>query len=123
MGGEPIFPAGISGTKRMIRHLKDGGILALLLDQAVSDGISFRFFGKEAKTSIAIAELALKYDATIIPCYGIREKDGIAISVVFEDPILTKEPRGIIQSINDSLEKRVRESPTQWHWLHNRWKA
>ncbi len=122
LGGEPIFPAGLSGTKRMIQYLKDGGILALLLDQAVSDGDHFNFFGKKAKTSMVIAELALKYNAIIIPCYGIREEDGISIGVVFEDPILEKDPREITQSINDSLEKRVRSLPTQWHWLHNRWK-
>ena len=122
LGGEPIFPAGRAGTKRMIQHLKNGGILALLLDQAVSDGDNFIFFGKKAKTSMVIAELALKYDATIIPCYGIRGGDGISIGVVFEEPILKKEPPQIIQSINDSLEKQIRSSPTQWHWLHNRWK-
>lgn len=123
LGGEPIFPAGLAGTKRMIKHLKAGGILALLLDQAVSDGDDFKFFGLKAKTSMAIAELALKYNASIVPCYGIREQDGVSIRVVFEDPIRNDSPRNIIQSINDSLEARVRTNPTQWHWLHNRWKV
>lgn len=121
-GGEPIFPAGLSGTKKMIKHLKSGGILSLLLDQATSDGDDFEFFGLKAKTSKAIAELAIKYKANIIPCYGIRDKDGITIRVVFEDPIISNDPIAIIQKLNDSLESRVRASPTQWHWLHNRWK-
>ena len=72
---------------------------------------------------MAIAELALKYNASIVPCYGIRERDGVSIRVVFEDPIRNDSPRNIIQSINDSLEERVRTNPTQWHWLHNRWKV
>ena len=122
LGGEPIFPAGLSGTKRMIKHLKAGGILALLLDQAVSDGDEFLFFGLKAKTSMVIAELALKYNAIVVPCYGIREPCGNSINVIFEDPITFKDPRKIIQTLNDSLEERVRSSPTQWHWLHNRWK-
>ena len=104
----------------MIQHLKNGGTLALLLDQAVSDGEEFEFFGLKAKTSMVIAELAIKYNAVIIPCYGIREPDGLSIRVVFEDPLISTNPRKIIQNINASLEKRVRTSPTQWHWLHNR---
>ena len=110
-------------TKKMIKYLRNGGILALLLDQAVSDGDDFKFFGLNAKTSVAIAELANKYNADIIPCYGIRDHDGITIKVVFEKPLSSKNPRQIIQALNDSLERRVRANPTQWHWIHNRWKA
>ena len=106
----------------MIKHLKGGGILALLLDLAVRDGDEFHFFGLKAKPSMVIAELALKYNAIVVPCYGIRETCGNSINVIFEDPITFKDPRKIIQSLNDSLEERVRRSPTQWHWLHNRWK-
>ncbi len=123
LGGTPMFPAGFSGTKQMIKYLRNGGILALLLDQAVSDGDDFTFFGLKAKTSVAIAELANKYNADIIPCYGIRGSDGITIHVVFEESLDSKDPIQITQSLNDSLETRVRANPTQWHWIHNRWKA
>ena len=120
-GGEPIVEVGTSGTRKMISFIKSGGVMALMIDQAVKEGKYFQFLGRPAKTSTSIAEIALKYQAMLIPAYGIRRDDD-KIEVSFEKPIELKTPFYITQKMNISLEKRVRANPTQWYWPHRRWK-
>ena len=105
----------------MISFIKNGGLIALMIDQAVKDGKYLNFLGKPAKTSISIANIALKYDATIIPAYGIRRDDN-KIVVSFEKPIKLTNSLAITSAINSSLEARVKETPEQWYWPHRRWK-
>ena len=120
-GGEPIFEVGRSGTRKMISLIKSGGIVALMIDQAVEEGEYFQFLGNPARTSTSIAEIALKYGALLIPAYGIRT-DVDDIKVFFDEPIELKNINFITQTMNSSLEKRVKATPTQWYWPHRRWK-
>lgn len=120
-GGEPIFEVGRSGTRKMIALIKSGGVVALMIDQAVKGGQYFKFLGVPAKTSISIAEISMKYDALLIPAYGIRT-DNSDIKVTFDKPIELKSVSHITKEMNLSLEKRIIEAPTQWYWPHRRWK-
>jgi len=120
-GGEPIFEVGRSGTRKMITLIKSGGVVALMIDQAVKGGQYFKFLGVPAKTSISIAEISMKYDALLIPAYGIRT-DNSDIKVTFDKPIELKSVSHITKEMNLSLEKRIIEAPTQWYWPHRRWK-
>ena len=120
-GGEPIFEVGRSGTRKMITLIKSGGVVALMIDQAVKGGQYFNFLGVPAKTSTSIAEISMKYDALLIPAYGIRT-DNSTIKVSFDKPIELKSVDHITKAMNLSLEKRITQSPTQWYWPHRRWK-
>ena len=120
-GGEPIFEVGRSGTRKMITLIKSGGVVALMIDQAVKGGQYFKFLGLPAKTSTAIAEISMKYDAMLIPAYGIRT-DNSDIKVTFDKPIELRSVSHITKEMNLSLEKRIMEAPTQWYWPHRRWK-
>ena len=120
-GGEPIVEVGTSGTRKMISLIRSGGIMALMIDQAVREGEYFQFMGRPAKTSTSIAEIALKYQALLIPAYGIRRNDD-RIEVSFEKPLELKTPLYITKKMNISLERRVKANPTQWYWPHRRWK-
>ncbi len=120
-GGEPIFQVSPSGTKNMISFIKSGGLIALMIDQAVRDGKYINFLGKPAKTSTSIANIALKYNAIIVPAYGIRREDN-RIKVSFEKPIKLTNPLAITKAMNASLEARVQQNPEQWYWPHRRWK-
>ena len=120
-GGEPILEVGISGTKKMIALIRSGGIIALMIDQAVKEGDYFQFLGKPAKTSTSIAEISLKYNALLIPAYGIRRSDN-KIDVSFDKPIKLTTVDSITKEMNNSLEKRLKSNPTQWYWPHRRWK-
>ena len=120
--GKPLFSRGRRGMAEMMRFLKTGGTLAVLIDQRLNNGVQLQFFGHSAFTALSFAELALKYDAMVVPCYGIRQPDGLSFRAVFEAPIPHTTPKEMTQALNDSLEAQVRQHMGQWFWIHNRWK-
>ena len=122
-GGMPILETGRAGTKSLVRHLRGGGFMAILLDEKHAEGTELPFLGHPALTSLAAAELALKYDLPMVPAYGLRRADGENFDVIFEDPIPHSDAVTMTQAFNDSLSARIRAHPAQWYWLLRRWNA
>jgi KDO2-lipid IV(A) lauroyltransferase len=120
--GTPIFRRGRRGLAQMVKFLRGGGTIALLMDQHVRNGAPLTFFGLPAKTALSAADMALKYNALLVPCYGIRQADGLSFKIALEAPIPIGTPEEMTQALNDSLEARVRENMDQWLWIHRRWK-
>ena len=120
--GTPLFPRGREGLGGMLRHLRDGGMLALVIDQHMGHGEMLDFMGKPARTALSAAELALKFKADLIPGYCIRQPDGISFRIEAEAPIPHGDPVVMTQAINDSVAAQVRAHMDQWLWMHRRWK-
>jgi KDO2-lipid IV(A) lauroyltransferase len=120
--GTPLFPRGRKGMMDMLRFLRSGGMLGVVLDQNMADGATLRFMGQPAPTSLSVAEMALKYDALVVPTYGIRRPD-LGFDLIVEAPIPPDTPEAMTQALNDSLERQVRAHPEQWLWTHQRWKV
>lgn len=120
-GGRPILETGRIGTKALVRHLRSGGFMAILLDEKYAEGVRLPFLGRPAMTSLAAAQLALKYELPMIPAYGIRRDDRDSFDVVFEQPIPHTDPQTMMQAFNDSLSARILANPEQWYWLLGRW--
>ena len=122
-GGMPILPTGPAGTKALVRHLRSGGFVAILLDEKAADGDRLPFLGRDALTSLAAARLALKFNVPMVPAYGTRTgAQGNDFEVDFEAPIAPSTPSEMTQAFNDSLSARIRAKPEQWYWLLRRWK-
>lgn len=121
--GGPVFPQGHRGTAGFVRHLKQGGQLVLLFDQHVQNAPVLDFIGEPARTAISAAELALRYDALLIPFYGIRQADGISFECHIEAPVPHTDATTMTQTLNDSLSARVWDKPDQWFWVHRRWRS
>lgn len=122
INGKPLFEQGRRGMAEMIRHLRDGGIVALLTDLHVHAPTEFTFFGQPCTTSTAAADMALKYDAVLIPFHAIRDKNGLDFTVHLHAPIAHSDARTMTQALNDDLEVMVRAHMGQWFWIHRRWK-
>ena len=120
-GGQPIVQTGSNGTREMIRHLKKGGFIAILLDEKSDDGAKLPFLGQPALTSLAAARLALKYDLVMVPAFGLRVGDGQEFEVQFESEIPHSDVLKMTQKFNDLLSARILEHPEQWYWLLQRW--
>lgn len=121
--GGMLFARGRKGMAAMVRHLRGGGVLAILIDQHMDQGAPLTFFGKPAMTATSAADLALKYDALLVPVYGIRRPDGIGFDLIAEAPVPHADPLTMTQALNDSLERRVGAHMGQWIWTHRRWKG
>ncbi|MGR3504220.1 lysophospholipid acyltransferase family protein [Pseudaestuariivita sp.] len=120
--GEPMFEQGRKGMTQLVRHIKGGGVLGILTDLNAFGAPKLNFFGKPAFTSVITAELALKYDAALIPIYSVRQSDGMSFEVRVEAPIPHTDAETMTQAVNDNLEALVREHMHQWFWIHKRWK-
>lgn len=122
-----LIPKGRQGAVKLARAIKNNEAIAMLVDQKMNDGISIPFFGYEAMTAPAIAELALRYDVPIVPARIVRTKGAHFEGIVY--PALTYERTGdksqdvknIMIAINKILENWIKEYPEQWFWVHKRW--
>ena len=121
--GTPLFPRGRAGLAGMVRHLRSGGMLGMLVDQHMVHGETLTFFDRPALTALSAAELALKYDALLVPTYAVRLPDGLSFDIIVEAPIPHSTPEAMTQALNDSLEALVRQHLDQWLWIHHRWKV
>lgn len=122
-GGKPILETGRLGTKALVQHLRSGGFIAILLDEKYAEGVRLPFLGRPALTSLAAAQLAMKYGLPMVPAYGTRRADGSSFDVDFENAIPHTDPQTMTQAFNDSLSARILAKPEQWYWLLDRWKG
>ena len=121
--GVPLFARGNSGMAEMMKFLRHGKSIALLIDQHMSNGEPLKFFGKTAFTATSAAKMALKYDAILMPFFVLRKGRTSDFDLHFEAPIEHSNPIKMTQDFNDRLEARVKENPDQWLWTHKRWKS
>lgn len=119
---QPMFARSNRGMAGMMRFLKAGGMLGILSDQHMGHGARLTFFGRPAMTATSAADLALKFDALLVPIYGIRADNGVDFEIIAEAPIPHGDALAMTQAINDSLEAQVRRRMGQWLWIHRRWK-
>ena len=119
---EPLFPRGRAGLAAMLRFLKGGGWLAIGFDQFDQQAPELRFFGLPSRTVLTPAELAIRYDALLLPVYPIRQPDGLSFRVHVGEPVEHGDPAAMMQALNDDLEARIRLHMDQWLWVHRRWK-
>ena len=114
----------ISGTKKLLKYVKNGTSIALMIDQRVSQGIRSNFFNEKALTTTIPAQFVKKFNAKIVPLYIQRLKDNNFKIKIYEP--LTFEMNDSVEKItlnlNEILEKMILINPDQWIWTHNRWK-
>jgi KDO2-lipid IV(A) lauroyltransferase len=117
-------------TFRMIKVLKSGGSVALLIDQDTNVKTVFvDFFGMQAATPAGATVLALKTGAAVVPSYIHLGEDGLQhMYILPEIPmhITGDEAHDIVfntQVLTKFIEDKIREYPDQWVWMHERWKT
>jgi KDO2-lipid IV(A) lauroyltransferase len=110
--------------------LARGECIGILLDQdAGRDGEFVPFLGRPASTSRALAVLALKTRAPVLPAFIHRLPDGghelvldpeipLAITGDLDHDIHVNTAR-----FTAAIERHVRAHPEQWFWVHRRWKS
>lgn len=119
--GKPILATGRVGTRALVRHLRAGGIISILLDEKYAEGVPLPFLGHDALTSLSAAQLALKYDLPLVPAFGTRLDAEDAFRVDFEPPIPHTDSVTMTRAFNDALSARIMAHPDQWYWMLRRW--
>ncbi|MCH9053359.1 MAG: lipid A biosynthesis lauroyl acyltransferase [Proteobacteria bacterium] len=122
-----LLPKGSAGARQMIGILNRGGHLGMLVDQKMNDGIAVPFFGRDAMTAPALAQLALKFDCPVVPVKverTHRARFSISILPPLELPATGDRQADVkagMALVNRIIEGWIRESPEQWLWVHRRW--
>jgi KDO2-lipid IV(A) lauroyltransferase len=114
----------------MLKVLKAGGSVALLIDQDTRVKSTFvNFFGMPAATPVGATVLAMKTKAPVLCAFSHLGDDGMQhIEILPEIPLrITGNEEGDIQFntqvFSNFIEDRIRKYPTQWVWMHERWKT
>jgi KDO2-lipid IV(A) lauroyltransferase len=74
-------------------------------------------------TTPSAVELAIKYDMCFIPIFVTRT--GIGRYQVIISPEIPKNNKTIpeiVINMNNHIERHIRQYPTEWFWLHQRWR-
>jgi len=125
-GTLPLLPKGSAAARAAIAHLRTGGLLALLADQKMNDGIAVPLFDRAAMTAPAAAQLALRFRCPMVMARCVRT--GPASFRMVVEPALAHPATGsaegdvtaLTAAINARFEAWARERPAEWLWVHRR---
>ena len=126
--GAPLIAKSASGARRMMQVLAHGGQVIMLVDQRQSGGTEVPFFGQPSATPPAIAKLAYRFGAAILPIRVERVRLG-HFQVTVEPPLDLPDSgdpdadmAAVLTTVNRRLETWIRARPDQWVWFHRRWR-
>ena len=128
---------GVSGTyeprtlRDALAHFKKKGTVGFILDQYAGPPIGVRVpvFGLPVGTASAIAMLAKRTGAPVLPVVNYRKADGTMVVDIrpelnwIEDENSNREIAINTAHYAAVLEADIRSHPEQWLWIHNRFKG
>ena len=112
----------------VIRALKENKIVLIQNDQSYPGGIYVNFFNKSVPSAPGPAILARRVGVPIIPAYIFRDKNNHHKITILPEISLLKEndlEKFVLvntQILIDWIAEILIKHPTEWLWLHNRWK-
>ena len=119
-----------SSGRAVLAHLRDGGLVTLLMDQDAGK-IGFRtdFLGLPASTWPGAARISIRTGCPVVPVAILRNEDRSHTLHIGE----ALEPRGLTDRHEDireftgrisaAVEQFIWDCPEQWFWVHRRWKG
>jgi KDO2-lipid IV(A) lauroyltransferase len=115
---------GRAGSREIIKNVKNGKSIAIMIDQRVREGEKVNFFNHLATTTTIPAQLIKKYNCELVPVYIERKRNNY-FKMFISKPIRINKKKSIIEItkfLNDLLERMILKNIDQWIWTHNRWK-
>jgi KDO2-lipid IV(A) lauroyltransferase len=127
-GNQVIYRQG--AMRKVLRTLQANGCVAMLIDQHIhgADAVPVDFFSRPAATTTALAALALRTGARLVPAFALPLTGG-RYRLIYEPPVEpppadSPDPiRDLTQRCSDVLEMYVRRYPDLWLWMHRRWRT
>jgi KDO2-lipid IV(A) lauroyltransferase len=127
--GQLLIPK-TGGYDQMVEVLKNNRALTFLADQdAGQRGLYVDFFGRPASTHKAMALLAIEHRALVVVGVARRIGPGFFYEIRCEEVIdpasltgTADDVRLLTQQFTSALERLIIQDPTQYLWLHRRWK-
>jgi Kdo2-lipid IVA lauroyltransferase/acyltransferase len=118
-------------ARPLLRTIEAGGIVVLLVDQAVKprEGVLVPFLGRPAWTTPAAARLVLRSGAGLLFVF-CEPKGSEEVLIEVTTPIVADElspeeatVEALTETVNQVISERIRQAPHFWLWMHDRWKG
>ncbi|MDZ5647206.1 lysophospholipid acyltransferase family protein [Nitrospirillum sp. BR 11828] len=127
--GTTLVPKGRASAKGILAAMRAGGILGILADQKLNEGIPVPFLGRDAMTGTIAGDVVVRHGAVVVPVRVTRKAKGARFRIEAFPPMDLPAPTGdrpadiraITVAVNQLLERWVLENPGQWLWTHRRW--
>jgi KDO2-lipid IV(A) lauroyltransferase len=119
-------------ARGLLRAMHDGETVGILMDTNMTppQGVFVPFFGTEACTATAVARVALKTGAAVLPGFLVWEQAEQKYVLRFGEELELVRSGHTDEDIvantalfTAEIEAFVRRYPEQWLWLHRRWKT
>ena len=123
-----LVAAGMSAPFKLARALDRGQHIGMLVDQRFGRGPKVDFFGRPAAANPLLAQLARRFDCPVHGARAIRLPDGRFRLDLTEEIPMPRDAEGLVdvdaatQAMNRVIEGWIREYPSQWLWMHLRWR-
>jgi KDO2-lipid IV(A) lauroyltransferase len=115
-----------------LKALRDKELLVVLMDQNTGSksGVYVNFFGQKAGTATGPIIFAMRTGAPLLPIFTLRQGDSDTHIVVIEKHFYLEQKANDeetiqynVQKLTNIIEGYIRKYPTEWGWMHRRWKS
>lgn len=128
-GLQTIWRGSPSAARELLKRLRAGDLLGLLIDQDTNvQGQFVPFFGRPAFTPRAPADLALRTGAAVV--FGCahrvaptRHKLVLRRVAVADTGDAQADSLALTAALTREIEAEVRAAPEEWVWMHRRWRT
>jgi KDO2-lipid IV(A) lauroyltransferase len=117
-----------NALRQMISVIRKQGTVGLLVDQAVfpEEGALISFLGRTAWASKVPVVLARKTGVVVLPIFTHREGDRHIVTInppcFFEGTDTDAGMSADVKRYSEYIERSIIAHPTDWYWVHRRWK-
>ena len=109
---------------KISKEMKNGAIVGLVSDQHSANGVIIDFMGRKAKAFSGAFRLSSRFGCFSVVTVVKRLKWG-EFEWLIEKPLSlgSLDEKTGVQAYSDRIAEIIKKDPTQWLWLHNRWKV
>jgi KDO2-lipid IV(A) lauroyltransferase len=117
-------------ARKVLEALRKGRVLGVLmdLDSTRVSGVYVPFFGHLARTASGPIFIGRKTQSPVVPLAMFRtsqDRYRLRILPAFDIPATDNKDDDVMAAVamcNQALEELISFDPTQWAWIHNRWR-
>lgn len=117
----PAQPAAV-GVRQMLKTLKGGGIIYILMDQGIKRGVEQRFLNKRMPMPPGPAELARRTGCEVLSARLCGVEPNWRFEIHQEATLDKNEPlEQSVEKLTRIMEAPILEHPEWWSWHQRRW--
>ncbi len=127
-GDDNIYMDRSEPPRKIVRHLKEGRVFGVLVDQDTAvEGVFADFLGRPAYTPSGPVKLAMKMNIPVFVVTTARQK-GDMHHIFINGPLNLRTGNEFEEdlihnctAVNRLICTTIDRFPDQWVWMHNRW--